>query len=115
MPDLLDDLRRLEALLRNAWDNAIDLSWKHTDPLVIYDAIAEIERLRERNGDAKRELADIKGVLANVPCMNFLRQYRHNVFQLQGAYDGAMSEDCKQSFRDDYAIIDSLVKELELA
>lgn len=51
--------------------------------------------------------------LRSVPVMNFLRNHRNHRFQMIGAYDGAMSEDCKELNRIGYLAMDELVKSLE--
>lgn len=56
---------------------------------------------------------DVRRALKNVPVMNSLREHRNAAFQLQGQYDGAMSEDCKRSFASDYQALSDLITYLE--
>lgn len=49
-------------------------------------------------------------VFRSVPLMNELKRFRNSCFQLQGQHDGAMSEDCKLSFRRSFEAIDEFIK-----
>ena len=70
---------------------------------------AEIERLRA-------ELTAIKdNVLDTVHGHEFLHARRNVSFQLQGMYDGAMSEKCKQMFRDEFDLLTGLLNEFRAA
>ncbi len=56
---------------------------------------------------------EILSALASVPLMNSLREHRNRMFQMQGAYDGAMSEDCKNLFKSDYRAMAEFVSAIE--
>ena len=65
----------------------------------------EIERLR-------KELRQIKSLLFDsVHGVHFMHDQRKAAFQKQGQYDGAMSEECKASFRRQHEAWDSLIAE----
>lgn len=55
----------------------------------------------------------IRQALQSVPMMNSIRQLRNARFQMPGAYDGAMGEDCKKMMREEYEALDEFVKALE--
>lgn len=48
---------------------------------------------------AREVLDDVYEVLGGIKGREFLQDDRHRAFQMQGKYDGAMSEECKQLFR----------------
>lgn len=41
----------------------------------------------------------------DITTLNWLAEERNRAFQMIGQYDGAMSEECKQSFRDKYELL----------
>ena len=51
----------------------------------------------------------ITNVFRSVPMLNLLREHRRNLFQMTGAYDGAMSPECTERFRDAYKAINELI------
>jgi hypothetical protein len=57
--------------------------------------------------------SDVRSELQSVPVMNALREHRNNLFQSPGAYDGAMSEECKSLIRTGYAAINELIAALQ--
>jgi hypothetical protein len=67
---------------------------------------------RERD-QLDQERTRLRIALSSVPVLNFLRQHRNKLFQMQGAYDGAMSKDCKELFRAEYETINKLIVELK--
>ena len=57
---------------------------------------------------------EIKRVMfGDVHCINFMHERRHASFQMIGQYDGAMSEECKNSFREQYEFWTRLIQEKE--
>ena len=68
------------------------------------------EKLRQEN---KRLRSAISG-LASVTCLNFLRDQINCTFQMQGAYDGAMSDECKERLKqehDNLMVLDQIARE----
>tara|TARA_R110000868_G_scaffold237351_1_gene491898 strand:- start:13 stop:288 length:276 start_codon:yes stop_codon:yes gene_type:complete len=57
-------------------------------------------------GEAPQSIVD---VFRSVRMLKLLREHRHNLFQLTGAYDGAMSLDCTELFRADYKAINEFI------
>lgn len=55
----------------------------------------------------------VRAAFCNVPLQNFLREHRNCCFQMTGAYDGAMSETCKDAFRSHYAVLSAMVAAFE--
>lgn len=55
----------------------------------------------------------ILSALQSVPVKNLLKEQRNRRFQMVGAYDGAMSDECKATFRIDYESLDEFIKALE--
>ena len=65
----------------------------------------EIEQLKD-------ELKQIKSLLFdNIHGVNFMYIQRKLAFQMQGQYDGSMSDDCKLVFKSQYNAWDKLIKE----
>jgi len=56
--------------------------------------------------------AIMEKTLNSISGREFLTEQRQKAFQMQGRYDGAMSERCKQMFADDFRMLDKLVTEL---
>lgn len=57
---------------------------------------------------------EIKAVMfSNIHCINFMHERRNEAFQMQGRYDGSMSAECKESFREQFGFWDALIKESE--
>ena len=52
---------------------------------------------------------EVRSWLAGITVRNFLRLNRNIKFQMQGQYDGAMSEECKATCKADYEIADALL------
>lgn len=55
----------------------------------------------------------IRAALQSVPVMNFLREHQNQTFQMIGSYDGAMSEECKESFRKDFEALSEFLDALK--
>lgn len=51
--------------------------------------------------------------LRSVPVGNFIRDRQREAFQMQGRYDGAMSEECKALFVAEYKMLTDLLKWIE--
>jgi len=62
---------------------------------------AEVERLRELH----RVMRD------SINCRNFLAEERNRCFQMQGAYDGASSEECKALWKRNHDVIAQFLAE----
>ena len=58
------------------------------------------------------QLASVKRILGTIDGINFLAAKRNTAFQMPGAYDGAMSEECKRLCREEYEIAGALLAEL---
>lgn len=72
--------------------------------------------IRLLSGESGVTADQIKQVMFNdIHCINFMRERRKECRQMQGRYDGAMSEACKQSFREQYEFWDALIQEEESA
>ena len=74
---------------------------------------ATIDALRAENERLKECRKLTRVALDSVPVMNSLRTHRNQYFQMQGAYDGAMGDECKELCRQQFNAIDSLIRELE--
>lgn len=69
------------------------------------------------NNDAKKWMQaappSVRHAFGSVRLQNFLREHRKFCFQMIGAYDGAMSETCKDDFLSHYEVISALVAACE--
>lgn len=87
------------------------------DEHTLSEAIAEavwnkaVERLG--NGVSADRIKD--ALFGNVVCLNFMRQQRYECFQMQGRYDGSISEECKEIFARDYQMWSDLLEEADRA
>lgn len=52
----------------------------------------------------------LKSWMRNVTFLRFLREQHIAMFQMPGRYDGAMSEQCKESFREQYNQLGGLLE-----
>lgn len=66
-----------------------------------------------RANQLERERDELRKRLANwgqsITVRSFLRDYANECFQMQGAYAGAMSEECKKRFKEDYIFTRELI------
>jgi hypothetical protein len=53
---------------------------------------------------------EVREWLGSISVRNFLRLSRQVSFQMPGRYDGAMSEESKQTFRNNSAVADGLLR-----
>ena len=91
-------------------------TWNHDLRIVAADwwnQRATIDALRAENARLKECRKLTRVALDSVPVMNSLRTHRNQYFQIQGAYDGAMGDECKELCRQQFNAIDSLIRELE--
>lgn len=56
---------------------------------------------------------DLLAFFKSVPFLNSLRSFRMSTFQMAGKYDGAMSQECVDLFRREYAAIDAFLEALK--
>lgn len=49
----------------------------------------------------------------SISVINFWHDYRNRCFQIPGANDGSISEECKAGFREQYEICDAVVRALK--
>lgn len=74
-----------------------------------YHAKKDAEDSLKRDGELWRAIKN--AVAGNVGLQNVIREFRHRAFQMQGAYDGAMSEDCKALYAAEYEILSRLLED----
>lgn len=58
--------------------------------------LTELQRAKEMLADWKQIVDDYDFVMSQIHATNFLAESRNRAFQMQGAYDGSISEDCKE-------------------
>lgn len=82
------------------------------------DAIAAI--LSERGDVERLSVADwmklapqeVVDWLSLATVRNWLREQNHTLFQMSGQYDGAMSDECKQRFREHFKVVSQIITAL---
>lgn len=75
----------------------------------------------DEHGECRHEIetlqAKLDGIFKlfrnSVPLQNVLRERRNIAFQMQGQYDGSMSDDCKSQFAEEYRVLLELIEKLE--
>jgi hypothetical protein len=54
----------------------------------------------------------IKDVMFNnIACVRFMHERKAECFQMQGRYDGAMSDECKEAFRKEHDLWNAMIEE----
>lgn len=93
----------------HAWRESVETETKTCAYCDIQD---QRNDLREDVANLKQGLGQLKETLfGNIQCINFMHERRHACFQSQAAYDGSISDECRDAFKKEYELWDSLIEE----